>query len=100
MKLFLDDKRIIPSGWVRAFTVEEAIEILTAGNVAELSLDYNLGDDTCGTEYDVIIWLEEQVVNNNFKLPSKITIHSNNILLKPRMESAVKNIIKLSQNKQ
>ncbi len=99
MKLFLDDRRKTPSGWVRAFTSEEAIEILTTGNVTELSLDYNLGDEMCGTGYDVIIWLEEQVINNNFKLPSKITIHSDNILLKPRMESAIKNIIKLSQNK-
>ncbi|MFH0736268.1 MAG: cyclic-phosphate processing receiver domain-containing protein [bacterium] len=99
MKVFLDDKRLTPMGWVSAKSPDKVIELLKTGEVTELSLDYDLGENTWGTGYDVIIWLEQQVINNNFKLPSKITIHSDHVLLKPRMESAIKNIINLAQNK-
>lgn len=41
----------------------EAIRLLEAGLVEELSLDHDLGDDDRGTGYDVILWIEAAVSN-------------------------------------
>jgi len=35
----------------------EAIALLETGQVRELSLDHDLGDDTRGTGYDVVLWV-------------------------------------------
>ncbi|WP_309295279.1 cyclic-phosphate processing receiver domain-containing protein [Aeromonas caviae] len=41
----------------------------------EISLDHDLGDDGRGTGYDVILWIENEVMTNYF-IPPKIHIHS------------------------
>ena len=43
IKLWLDDRRPPPSGWVRAYTVADAQAILMTGEVDEASLDHDLG---------------------------------------------------------
>jgi hypothetical protein len=43
MKVFLDDVRPKPEGWVRAYTPEEVIERLRSGHVEVISLDFDLG---------------------------------------------------------
>ena len=53
LKVFLDDERITPDGWVRAYWPEDVIELLITGQVSELSLDHDLGDDVHGTGYSV-----------------------------------------------
>jgi hypothetical protein len=45
VKVWLDDEREAPEGWVHVRTPEEAIELLRAGEVEELSLDHDLGLD-------------------------------------------------------
>lgn len=45
MKLWLDDVRPAPEGWVHVRTAEEAREKLLAGGVVECSLDHDLGYD-------------------------------------------------------
>jgi hypothetical protein len=45
--------------------------------VTHISLDHDLGDDTRGTGYDVILWIEEQVFTCGFKAPV-IYVHSAN----------------------
>lgn len=57
MKLYLDDERKTPVGWVRVFWPEEAIAWLKTEMVTEISLDHDLGDDDRGTGYDVILWI-------------------------------------------
>uniref|UniRef100_UPI002D1FAF87 cyclic-phosphate processing receiver domain-containing protein n=2 Tax=Vibrionaceae TaxID=641 RepID=UPI002D1FAF87 len=61
MKVYLDDERKTPNGWVRAYWPEEVFQYLETGNVTELSLDHDLGDDTRGTGYDVILWIEKEI---------------------------------------
>ncbi|MCF5846320.1 hypothetical protein K3H53_03225 [Aeromonas veronii] len=95
MKIFLDDERITPAGWVRAYWPEEVIELLMTDDVTIVSLDHDLGDDTHGTGYDVIVWIEEAVITRDFKAP-KILIHSANPSARIKMELGVRNIIKLS----
>lgn len=57
MKLYLDDERQTPIGWVRVFWPDEAIAWLETETVTEISLDHDLGDDDRGTGYDVILWI-------------------------------------------
>ncbi|WP_112477836.1 cyclic-phosphate processing receiver domain-containing protein [Vibrio variabilis] len=91
MKVYLDDERTAPEGWKRVYWPEEAIELLQSGEVEEISLDHDLGDDTLGTGYDVVVWIEEQVIVNRFK-PPKILVHSANSSARIKMEMGISNI--------
>jgi len=87
-KVFLDDVRITPEGWVRVFWPDEAIALLKTGEVTHLSLDHDLGDEQRGTGYDVLLWIEEAVAVDGFKAP-EITVHSANPAARQRMEAAI-----------
>lgn len=91
MKIFLDDERKTPKGWVRAYWPEEVVEMLKTGKVSELSLDHDLGDDEHGTGYDVILWIEEAVYKQGFKPPS-IKVHSSNSSARAKMELGIRHI--------
>ncbi|PIQ08359.1 MAG: hypothetical protein COW71_12230 [Ignavibacteriales bacterium CG18_big_fil_WC_8_21_14_2_50_31_20] len=91
MKIYLDDERTEPEGWRRAYWPDEVIKLLETENVTEISLDHDLGDDDRGTGYDVLLWIEEQVVTNGFK-PPKLKVHSANSAARIKMELAIKNI--------
>ena len=94
MKLYLDDERIPPEGWIHVRWPEEAIEILKTGKVTELSLDHDLGDDSHGTGYDVILWIEEAVATGGFVAP-RITVHSANPSARQKMEAGINSIQRL-----
>lgn len=98
MKVFLDDERATPDGWVRAYWPEEVIEFLKSGKVTELSLDHDLGDDEHGTGYTVLLWLEEEVALHGMK-PPKIQVHSANASAKQKMLAAITAISGISNNR-
>ena len=91
MKVFLDDARAAPCGWVRVRWPDEAIRLLERGQVTHLSLDHDLGDDERGTGYDVIVWIEEAVITRGFR-PPVINVHSANPAAKARMVLGVRAI--------
>ncbi|MEW9583183.1 cyclic-phosphate processing receiver domain-containing protein [Paraburkholderia sp. DGU8] len=91
MKVFLDDLRETPAGWVRAYWPEEVNCLLEACNVDEVSLDHDLGDDAHGTGYDVIVWIEEAVAIGGFT-PPRIIVHSANSAAAARMEAGIRAI--------
>jgi hypothetical protein len=93
MWVFLDDERATPSGWTRAYWPEEAIDLLRTGEVEEISLDHDLGDDQRGTGYTVLLWIEDQVHLYGFK-PPKISVHSANSSARLKMELAIQSIEK------
>jgi len=93
MKVYLDDERQTPDGWERVYWPEEAIELLKSGNVTEISLDHDLGDDERGTGYDVILWIEEAVVLDGF-VPPNIKVHSANSSARAKMELGIESILK------
>jgi hypothetical protein len=95
MKVFLDDERATPAGWVRAYWPAEVIEMLETGAVTDLSLDHDLGDDRRGTGYDVILWIEEAVALRGF-VPPRITIHSANASAVEKMIAGVRAIQRLA----
>lgn len=88
MKVFLNDVRETPLGWVRAYWPDEVVSLLEAGDVEEISLDHDLGDDERGTGYDVIVWIEEAVALRGFK-PPRIVVHSANSAAHARMNAGM-----------
>ena len=73
MKLWLDDLRPPPEGWMWARTVEEAMPHLRSGEVAEASLDHDLGE---GVEegHRLVLWMAEHGI-----WPTQaISVHSSN----------------------
>ncbi len=91
MKLFLDDERQPPPGWVRLKTPEEIIALLETKLVTHLSLDHDLGLTDDRTGYQVLLWLEEKVAVEGFR-PPEITIHTANTAARKRMEQALASI--------
>lgn len=97
IKVFLDDVRPTPDGWVRAYWPDDVITMLITGDVGEISLDHDLGDDDRGTGYDVLKWLE-QAVFHGLVTPPVIHIHSANPAAVARMEAAITQIHKTHQS--
>ena len=97
MRVYLDDERPCPPGWTPARWPDEAIDFLKTGNVTELSLDHDLGDDDRGTGYDVLLWIEQAVALEKFT-PPKMRIHSANSSARQKMELAIRKIMSLSSD--
>ena len=95
MKVYLDDERIAPIGWVQCRWAQDVIELLQRENVTHLSLDHDLGDDSISTGYDVIKWIEEAVALRGF-IPPHIAVHSANPSGREKMMLGIQSIIKLS----
>jgi hypothetical protein len=95
MKVYLDDVRETPEGWVRTYTVDETIELLKTGEVKEISLDHDLGKDANGISladgYEVLVWIEKEVEAKRFQ-PPIMHIHSANCAAWPRMKLAISKI--------
>ena len=93
IKIYLDDLREAPIGWVRTKTAKETINILELNkNIDILSLDHDLGDekiDNCGTGYDVLLWIENKVATTNYKPPRVIKTHSANVSARQKMDLAI-----------
>jgi hypothetical protein len=98
MRVFLDDERPCPDGWVRVHWPEEAISLLETGQVDELSLDHDLGDDERGTGYDVVLWVEEAVALRGFR-PPKMFVHSANSSARQKMEAGIAAIDRLARER-
>lgn len=45
MKVYLDNERATPPSWVRVYLPYQAIALLEAGGVANISVDHDLWDD-------------------------------------------------------
>lgn len=88
MRVYLDDERDTPPGWVRVYWPQQAIELLETGAVTELSLDHDLGDDERGTGYDVLLWIEQAVAERGFA-PPRMRVHSANPAGRRRMLAAI-----------
>lgn len=95
MRVYLDDERNTPEGWVRAYWPDEAIALLETGQVDEISLDHDLGDDERGTGYDVVLWIEEAVATKAFR-PPVIRVHSANPSARDRMLAGIQAIERLA----
>lgn len=91
MKVYLDDERPAPPGWLQTRWPDETIRLLETGEVEELSLDHDLGDDARGTGYDVVLWLEEAVATRGLT-PPRVRVHSANASARSKMELGIRSI--------
>lgn len=99
IKVYLDDKRSTPDGYVRAFWPKQVFEFLENCKISELSLDHDLGDDEIGTGNDVVCYVEEKVYfNRDYHLPV-IKVHSDNSSAKDKMYRGIKHIENLKNMK-
>ena len=97
MKLYLDDVRPTPKGWIHCRWPEDVISYMASygRRIDEISLDHDLGDDSIGTGYDVLTWIEEQCYyDSSFYVP-EINLHTDNSVGRQRMKNAIQKIQKL-----
>ncbi|MBI3205300.1 MAG: hypothetical protein HYZ29_27425 [Myxococcales bacterium] len=103
MKVFLDDERPTPDGWIAARWPSEVIEWLRGGGVTHVSLDHDLGDAADAqredrperTGYDVLVWLEERAFTEPQAPVPELSIHSANAAGRERMARAIVSIERL-----
>ena len=88
-KLWVDDIRTSPPGWIWAKNYDEAVEILDAENIDLLSLDHDLGDDEKGTGYSIACFLEARLYLEGKQPPKTILIHSANPVGRSNIERAI-----------
>ena len=96
IKLYVDDERQAPNGWVNVKSAEMAIKLLKEGRVEELSLDHDLGRKKTG--YDIVLWMERAVMEGSFELPNKIIIHTANPVGRQKMAAAINTMLKRMEN--
>ena len=94
MKVFLDDERAVPPGWTGVRWPDEAIRLLETGEVTEISLDHDLGEDSRGTGYTVILWLEEAAARGF--TPPVIRVHTSNASARQKMLLGIQSIERLA----
>jgi len=92
IKIWLDDAREAPEGWLRAFWPDEVFSLLMNYKVDVISLDHDLGNDERGTGYDVLLALELAVVENKLTKIPEVRIHTANGAARKRMEQALESI--------
>lgn len=92
MKLWLDDERPAPDGWVREMFAADAMIQLATYQVTHLSLDHDLGRPENGTGYDVCLWLERAVRSDDqFTMPV-VTLHTANPVGRKNMQIVLDSI--------
>lgn len=95
MKIYLDDNRNTPDGFVRCYWPDEVKDLVlkNAGKIDLISLDHDLGNDDIGTGYTFLKWLEEYHYHNKeFILPKEIVVHSQNPVGSRKMRCLIERI--------
>jgi hypothetical protein len=89
MRIWLDDERPAPAGFMHAKTAREAIKAIEAGLVTEVSLDHDLGEGNFqGSGYEVAEFIEEAAYFGRIKR-IKWAVHSMNPIGAKRMRAAL-----------
>lgn len=76
MRLYVDDIRPCPEGFVLARSYEEAVEIILRKRIRVLSLDHDLGQEKSG--YDLCKFLVENCLDSRIEWPDEIYLHTDN----------------------
>lgn len=93
IKVYLDDVREAPDGWVLAKTVNDVFHYLENNNVEEISLDFDLGENTL-TGNCVLNYLERLIRKGELKNIPIIHIHSMNPVGRKIIQDKLKEIKK------
>mgnify|MGYP007073300351 CR=1 FL=1 len=106
MKVYLDDNRPCPEGWLLAQTADDCIRLLQTRKCTHLSLDHDLSFEQYHGDYskeksgyDVLLWLCQTVMNDQaFPVP-EITLHTMNPAGRARMKLALHSLEKLKNER-
>ncbi len=99
MKLWLDDERPAPEGWVWVKTVDEAENAFLGTDdsvnpkletITDISVDHDLGEEQ-KDGYTFLVWVEDGVFNKIWDAPWT-NVHSMNAGARPKMIQAANNI--------
>lgn len=98
MKLWVDDERQAPWGWVRADTFWVAYAWIWAEwpRLTEISLDHDLGGEKTG--YDLLVKIEEAVASGAER-GFEIHVHTANPVGRKNMLAAIASIERLEANR-
>lgn len=100
-KLWLDDERPAPAGWVHVKTAQAAIDLIASGGIAEVSLDHDLGEPEAvvGNGYMVLVAMETMAAEGQGqRLPREIRVHTANPVARSRMIAARDSILRLKED--
>lgn len=105
IKIWLDDERDAPEGWKRCLWPEQVVMLIVSAGlsgkfkVTDISLDHDLGEDNGRTGYDVIRYIQKQLVTGqwNGKIPN-LYCHSDNPVGRKHIELGIASILRLSVN--
>lgn len=91
IKVFLDDVRPAPDGWVLVKSVHECVELLHKGGVTHLSLDNDLGPDAIDG-WRVMAYLETRCAGDpDYRIPH-VRFHTSNPVAKDLMARILQSI--------
>ena len=93
MKLWIDDIRKAPEGWVWVVDAESATREFLKGYITEVSFDNDLGPDSL-EGWQVANWLEHQVRMGVLPAPEIMKVHSGNPPGKARIQATLDAIAK------
>ena len=95
-KLFLDDLRILPTGFLGAKSYLEFTDFISQNGVPDfISFDHDLGEEKTG--YDCAKWLVGFCMDNNLQLP-EFYVHSQNPVGKGNIQILLDNFNKVFAN--
>lgn len=96
MKLWLDDIRPAPDGWIWAKDYETAFNFICGPEIfEEISLDHDLGDGPTG--YNLLCVIENLIGNDFWRKPiPEFHIHSANPVGRQNMARAIESIKRLA----
>lgn len=96
INLWLDDLRPAPEGWLHVKTVDQAKYFLRRGQVRQMSLDHDLGEEETG--YDLLVWLEREIAKDRWQhVRPVIFVHSANPVGRRKMFAAIQSIQRLEE---
>jgi len=87
IKLYVDDERPCPDGWVLARTYVAAIAHIDGRRVGVISLDHDLGEDKTG--YDIVCYIERMVHDDSGYHPPIMRVHSANPVGRANIERVI-----------
>lgn len=99
MKLFIDDIRPIPEGWIGARNIGDAAFFMRNQTFTAISFDNDMGEEKEGA--DLANWLEQKLATGEFSKERfkncVFTVHSSNPAACVRIEQALVKIRELIQ---
>lgn len=92
MKLFLDDVRPCPDGWILARNEREFKEAFNCGQyVKEVSFDNDLGAAE-KEGWELINWLRDNIYSGVVLAPKRMYVHSMNPVARQRIQATINDI--------